>query len=303
MNKNKKQRLYEIIECASEGDKASRAFDITIISLIIINVIIAIASTFKITKQVQTYFAYIEIVSVIIFTIEYCLRLYTADLAFPEMNKHKARIRYIFTFMALIDLISILPFYIPFIIPIDLRVLRMLRIIRLFRIFKINRYTTAISTINTVFKNKKSQLLSSIFIVSTLMIIASVLMYNIENPAQPNEFDNAFSSLWWAIATLTTIGYGDIYPITAMGKILSAVIAVLGIGLVAVPTGIISAGFMEVIDNNKKEKENAKDIEVELSSIRSEIKDFKKEIIDFKKEYFSELEATQQNQDNHNKEV
>jgi voltage-gated potassium channel len=157
--------------------------------------------------------------------------------------------------MALIDLFAILPFYVPFIIKIDLRVLRMLRIIRLFRVFKINRYTTALAIIGRVFKQKKHQLISSILVVFLLMIVASVLMYNVEHDAQPEAFSNAFSALWWAVATFTTVGYGDIYPITVMGKILSAVIAILGIGLVAVPTGIISAGFIENIDYSEEEDE------------------------------------------------
>lgn len=127
----------------------------------------------------------------------------------------------------------------------------MLRIIRLFRIFKINRYTDAFTSITKVLINKKNELLSSIFVVLLLMIVASVLMYSIENRVQPEVFRNAFDALWWALATLTTVGYGDIYPITVIGKILSAIIAILGIGLVAVPTGIISAGFMESLEKNK----------------------------------------------------
>ena len=128
----------------------------------------------------------------------------------------------------------------------------MLRIIRLFRVFKINRYTNALVSIAKVFKNKQSELLSSIFVVLLLMIVASVLMYGVENKAQPEVFRNAFDALWWALATLTTVGYGDIYPITVLGKILSAIIAILGIGLVAVPTGIISAGFMENMNQTKE---------------------------------------------------
>ena len=147
----------------------------------------------------------------------------------------------------------------------------MLRIIRLFRVFKINRYTNALVSIVKVFKNKQSELLSSIFVVLLLMIVASVLMYGVENKAQPEVFRNAFDALWWALATLTTVGYGDIYPITVLGKILSAVIAILGIGLVAVPTGIISAGFMENMNKSQ---------ECELEKIKycpycgKELKDF-----------------------------
>jgi voltage-gated potassium channel len=158
--------------------------------------------------------------------------------------------------MAIIDLLAILPFYLPFFFTLDLRVLRMFRLLRLIPLLKINRYTNALSTLAAVIKGKATQLLASMMVVSLLMIIASLLMYNIENAAQPNVFDNAFSGLWWAVSTLTGINYGDLYPITDVGKFLGGFIAFLGIGLVAVPTGIISAGLMENLTNEKeKEKE------------------------------------------------
>lgn len=250
-----KQRVFDIIQVAKPNDIISRVFDISLLSLIILNVCLVIADTFTLPENIKIIFNIIEKVSVIIFTIEYVLRVWTADLLYPEKNYFVAKIKYIFSFLALIDLLAILPFYIPYIIPIDLRVLRMLRIIRLFRIFKINRYTDALTKIFSVFKSKKHELLSSIFVVILLMIVAAVLMFNIENTAQPEVFKNAFDALWWALATLTTVGYGDIYPVTVLGKILSAVIALLGIGLVAVPTGIISAGFVEAISNTKQEKD------------------------------------------------
>ncbi len=252
-----KQRIYNIINDNDKKNTIGNIFDGIIITLIIINIITVIAETFRLPESVKNIFNIIEIVSVIIFTAEYILRVWTADLIYKKLNPVKARLKYIFSFMAIIDLLAILPFYIPFIIPVDLRVLRALRIIRLLRIFKVNRYTSALSTIAEVLKRKKSQLISSILVVFLLMIVSSVLMYNIENTAQPDTFKNAFSALWWAVATFTTVGYGDIYPVTVLGKILSAVIAILGIGLVAVPTGIISAGFMEQIeksdDDDKKE--------------------------------------------------
>lgn len=252
-----KKRIFEIIQAAENGDIASKIFDLFIIGLIIVNVLIVILDTFALPARLKSIFSVIETVSVIIFTGEYILRLWTADLLFPSLGPVKSRLRYMVSFMALIDLFAILPFYIPFLIPVDLRVLRTLRVIRLFRLFKVNRYTNALSKIGDVFKRKASQLFSSMLIVFLLMIIASVIMYNVENPAQPEVFSNAFSGLWWAIATLTTVGYGDIYPITAAGKILSAIIALLGIGLVAVPTGIVSSGFMEQIDD-KEGKDGAK---------------------------------------------
>lgn len=248
-----KKRIFEIIQVAQDGDKASRIFDLFILALILVNVLLVILDTFSLPAKVKSVFGVIETISVVIFTVEYILRIWTSDLLYPDLSPARARIQYIFSFMALIDLFAILPFYIPFLIPVDLRVLRMLRMVRLLRIFKVNRYTHALSKIGNVFRKKANELLSSIFIVCLLMLIASVIMYNVENAAQPDKFNNALSGLWWAIATLTTVGYGDIYPVTAVGKVLSAIIAVLGIGLVAVPTGIISAGFMEQIESPKEE--------------------------------------------------
>ena len=238
--KKTKKRIFEIIQASTEHDLASKIFDVCLIVLILMNVCLVIADTFNLPEKIKAISFHIEVVSVIIFTIEYFLRIWTADLLYPKVNWFVAKIKYIFSFLAIIDLLAILPFYLPFLITIDLRVLRMLRIIRLFRVFKINRYTNALSSIIKVFKNKQNELLSSIFVVL------------LENKAQPEVFRNAFDALWWALATLTTVGYGDIYPITVLGKILSAIIALLGIGLVAVPTGIISAGFMENMEESKK---------------------------------------------------
>ena len=250
-----KRRVYDILEYSESGNKVGKTFDVFIIILIIINVITVIVDTFETPERVKLCLRYIEIVSVIIFTVEYLARLWTCDLKQPDLPIIKSKIKYVFSFMAIIDLLAILPFYLPMIITVDLRVLRMLRIIRLFRIFKISRYTNALNTIATVFKNKASQLISSMAVVLMLMLMASVIMYNVEHEAQPDQFKDVFQAMWWAVATLTTVGYGDIYPVTVLGKFLSAVIALLGIGLVAVPTGIITAGFSEIVtQKNDDEK-------------------------------------------------
>ena len=220
-----KKRTFEIILVGEDNDLPSKFFDVCLIILVLLNVCLVIADTFSLPEKVQTVSKCIETVSVIIFTIEYILRIWTADFLYPQKNWIFAKVCYFFSFLALIDLLAILPFYLPFVITIDLRVLRMLRIIRLFRIFKINRYTDAFTSITKVLINKKNELLSSIFVVLILMIVASVLMYSIENRVQPEVFRNAFDALWWALATLTTVGYGDIYPVTVLGKILSAIIA------------------------------------------------------------------------------
>ena len=261
---NFKNKIYNIIRDDDENDLASNIFDGVIITLIIINVVLVIADTFEMPDNLKRISSTIETISVILFTIEYIIRLITADLLHPELPRHKAIIKYVFSFMALIDLFAILPFYLPMFIKVDLRILRTLRMIRLLRLFKVSRYTDALTTIGDIFKKKAAQLLSSMIVVFLLMIISSVLVYNFEHDAQPQEFQNAFSGLWWAIATLTTVGYGDIYPVTVAGKIFSAIIALLGIGIVAVPTGIISAGFIEHL-NESKEAEKKSSSEMTLS--------------------------------------
>jgi len=255
-----KQRIFEIIETTRDDDRAGKIFDIFLLSVIIINMVLVVADTFKITHTLHEIFHIIEIICVIIFIIEYIIRIWTCDLMYPDMKKWKARFKFVFSFMAIIDLLAIFPFFM-LIMAVDLRILRILRIFRLLRFFKINRYFTTFNTIGNVFKKKMSQLLSSVFIIFMLMVIVSVLMYNVEHTAQPGKFDNAFSSFWWAMATLTTIGYGDIYPITFFGQILNGIFAFLGIGLIAVPTGIISAGFVEqnsIENESEKEKEQEK---------------------------------------------
>lgn len=250
-----KKRAHEIIEIATDRDIVSKFVDIFIIALIIINVVIVIADTFDVPDGLHTVMEITETISVIFFTVEYIIRVWVADLKFPNLTPGKARLKYVFSSAAIVDLLALLPFYLPFVFPVNLVVLRVFRVFRLLRLFKVNRYTHALSTIAAVFKQKASQLISSMLVVALLMIIASVLMYNAEHEVQPEVFDNALSGLWWAIATLTTVGYGDIYPITPMGKVLSSIIALLGIGLVAVPTGIITAGFSEQIEESKEEDE------------------------------------------------
>ena len=248
--------VYNLVRSDDKNTLISNIFDSVIIFIIIVNVFLVILDTFDLPMWLQIVSKDVEVISVTIFTIEYLARLWTATYLYPDEKPYKARLKYMVTFMAIIDLLAILPFYLPYIIPMDLRILRTLRVVRLLRLFKLNRYTDALLTIGEVFKKKSSQLLSSIFIVSLLMLIASVLMCDIENQAQPDKFTNAFSGLWWAVATVTTVGYGDIYPVTVGGKILSGIIAILGIGLVAVPTGIISAGFIESITEEEAAESN-----------------------------------------------
>ena len=248
-----RQKIYNLVRDDDENSLAANIFDGIIIFFIVINVLLVILETFKgYPKWVTIDFHYVDVISVTIFTIEYLLRLWTATYIYPDVSPLKARIKYAFSIMAIVDLLAILPLYMPNIFPFDLRVLRLIRLLNIFRIFKVNHYTTALFSVRSILSKKFHQLVSSMLVVAVLMVTASVLMYNIESEAQPDKFNNAFSGLWWAVVTVTTVGYGDIYPVTVPGKILSSVIALLGIGIVAVPTGIISSGFVERIVKEDK---------------------------------------------------
>jgi voltage-gated potassium channel len=250
-----KRRVFEVIEKAGVGDRVSRWFDLTIMGLIVLSVVAVVIESFEsLATDYDTWFRLFEVITVLVFTIEYLLRLWTADIRFPDVKGFRARVRYVFTFMALIDLFSVLPFYLPFLLPVDLRFLRILRLTRMFRVFKLNRYSRALSVIGKVTRDKKEELSATMFIMSFLIVISATLIYYVENAVQPDAFPNIIASLWWAIATLTTVGYGDVYPMTGLGKLLASVVAVTGIGLVALPTGIISSGFMEEIRRTGKHK-------------------------------------------------
>lgn len=246
-----KKFIFDVLDKSEQNGFGEKIFDIIMIFLIISNSLAVIIEPSVIDQRIIEFLRIFEIVSVILFTIEYVLRIWTADLLYIEKSPTIAKLIFILTPMALIDLAAILPFYIPFFISVDLRVLRMLRIFRLTRIFKANRYTKALTVVIKVLKNKAAQLFSSLFVLFVLMMIASVLMFNIENTAQPERFASVFDAMWWSAATVTTVGYGDIYPVTVIGKVLSAVVAVLGIGVVAIPTGIITSGFTEIFQNKK----------------------------------------------------
>jgi voltage-gated potassium channel len=206
------------------------------------------------SPQVSAILKFFDIFSIVVFSIEYLLRIYVSDLTFPTKNRISSALKFVLSPYGIIDLLAILPFYAPFIIKVDLRFLRILRLIRFLRVFKISRYNTTLKLIGDVFREKKNDLYMTFFIAGLMLLVSGFLMYSVENPVQPDKFTNVFASMWWAVATLTTVGYGDIYPITTLGKIISSIVAFMGIGLIALPTGIISAGFIGKL-NHKTEKE------------------------------------------------
>lgn len=244
-----KKKVYNLIN-------NNQLFIKFIYGLIILNVILLILESYKsIRNKFGDFLEIFEIISVVIFTIEYLLRLWTSDLNENyKGNSLTKRFRFGYSTIGIIDLIAILPFYLPFLFPFDLRIVRILRLFRFLRIFKLGRYSKSLKTINSVLKETKSELAITVFVAFILLVLSSTLMYYIESDVQPENFASIGHAFWWAVATLTTVGYGDVYPITSIGKVLSAIIALIGIGFIALPTGIISSAFIEKIQEQKTEK-------------------------------------------------
>ena len=214
--------------------------DYFLIFLIIFNIICLGFETDKtIYLAHKTFFAKVELISVIIFTVEYILRLLSID-----------KFKNIFQPLMLIDLFAILPFYLP-LCRLDLRILRIFRLFRILRIFKLARYFEALQMIGKVIYRKRVELISILGVLIFLIFLSSFLMFYAESEAQPEAFHNILDTFWWSIVTFTTVGYGDVYPITAMGKILSAIIVLIGIMLFALPTSILTAEFLNEFQNKK----------------------------------------------------
>lgn len=249
---NLRKRVYEVLEVAKADDKLSKGFDIFIVSLIGLNVIAIILESVKSIRAVSpSLFRTFECVSVIVFSVEYILRIWSC-VEIPAYRKTvSGRLRFAVTALAVIDLLAILPFYLPF-SGIDLRFLRVVRMMRIFRIAKVGRYSQSLQTLRRVIAARKEQLVSAVFILLLLLIIAASMLYFAENQVQPENFSSIPAAMWWAVATLTTVGYGDMYPVTQLGKLMASIIAILGIGMFALPTGIIGAGFVEEISRARK---------------------------------------------------
>jgi len=244
------KRAVEVLDKALPGDKLSRAFNVFIVTLISLNVAaVVIDSVPWVAARFGRFFFAFEDFSVIVFSAEYLLRLWSCVAGRDEDLRHPVlgRIRYALSFMALVDLAAILPFYLPMLIRVDLRFLRVLRLFRLLRLLKIGRYSDSIRAMRDIFAAKKEELVIVLLALFVMLVLASSVMYMVEHEEQPDKFTSIPASMWWGMATLTTVGYGDIYPVTALGKFLAAIMAVIGIGMFALPAGIFASGFEQAL--------------------------------------------------------
>ena len=252
-HKEWRKKLYDMVSTGVTDSRLNQAYDIISTVALLINLFAAFASTFdSMEANYGGALDVIEAVTVAFFAVDYVLRIIAAPEQYPGYSTGRAISKYALSGYGIIDFLSFVPYYLPTFFPSGVAVFRMLRVIRIFRLFRINAYSDSLSLIGKVIKSKKNQILASVFIIILLILASSLCMYSVEHEAQPEVFKNAFSAIWWATSTLLTVGYGDIYPITFMGQAIGIVITFLGVGLVAIPTGILSAGFIEEYQTAKK---------------------------------------------------
>ncbi len=264
----RRERIADIIDVRVGTDLAGHIFDFFYLFVIILNLTVSIMLTYdNLRMQYENLLLTVERITITIFLIDYILRLWTAKYFYPEVNEARAIRKYIFSFTGIVDLLSFFPYFLPFFFPSGAVAFRMMRIMRVFRLFRINAYYDSFKLITEVLSSKKQQLFSSVFTILILMLAASLCMYSLEHEAQPEVFTNAFSGIWWAASTLLTVGYGDIYPITTLGKMFGIFITFLGVGMVAIPTGIISAGFVDQYSRIKRMSEYGHESDVHFIKI------------------------------------
>jgi voltage-gated potassium channel len=250
-----RERIFISINITPQSSILARIVEFSLLALITLNVLSVVFETVEFFEaRYKDFFWNFEVFSVAVFTIEYALRVWTCTVNRRYAQPIRGRLRYMSSFLAIVDLLAILPFYLPMLIPLDLRFLRAVRLFRLFRLFKVARYSKALSSLGEVLKAKRAELGITVLTLLIFLLLASAVMYDIEHEAQPQSFPNIPTAMWWGVSTLTTVGYGDVYPVTPLGKIIGSAIALAGIGLFALPAGIIASGFAERLHEKKAAK-------------------------------------------------
>lgn len=247
-------RVFEVLEVGSTRDRLSLWFDNFFIVLVIANVVAVALETVDSVRLAYTgWFVAFEIASVAIFSVEYVLRVWSCvEKAAPVPSGSsalRARLRYMVSPLALVDLVAVLPFYFSALFGLDLR---MLRVLRLLRVLKLTRYSPALNMLLAVLQEEARTLLAAFFLLAVLLTLSASGVYLLEHEVQPVDFGSIPAAMWWAIATLTTVGYGDVTPFTPGGKIFGSLITIVGIGTAALPAGILASGFVSQISRQRK---------------------------------------------------
>jgi voltage-gated potassium channel len=247
MLNNIRRRVFEILDVANIGDRASRVFDIALAGLILANVVgVIVPTTRELSAGEQQFWSLLERVSIGLFTLEFLLRLWscTEDGSGRYRATARGRLRYLLTPLMVLDLLAILPYYLGFSARMDLRFLRLFRLVS---ILKITQYSPALTIMATVVKREGKTLIAAFLLLAVLLFSTSTVIYFLERDAQPGAFASILHAMWWGMATLTTVGYGDIVPLTAGGKVFGVFVMFIGIGVFAIPTGILVSGFYHEI--------------------------------------------------------
>lgn len=246
-----RHRVWQLLEVAEKGDRTSHVIDVFMLSLIFLNVAAVVAqSVGHLESRYEGLFTAFEVFSVAIFTLEYLARLWACTAAERFSGPIVGRVRFFFRPGNLIDLIAFAPAYLPF-FGGDTRAVRVFRLMRIFRVARLGRYSHSVGFLGRIIRSRKEEFIVSGFFMAMLVTIASTLMYHLENGAQPDKFADIPTTMWWTMATITTVGYGDVYPITAAGRLLASGVAVIGIGMFALPTAVFGSGFLEEMQRRR----------------------------------------------------
>lgn len=247
-----KSRVWDLLEVTEDPESGATKWDwvdILLLILIVASVLVVILETVEsLQAAYRTAFIVFDVFTVAVFSIEYLVRIWACTVDPPYSDPVRGRVRYIFSFYGIVDALAVLPFYATLLLPvglIDLRFLRILRLMRFARVLKIGRYSDALDRLKAVFRAKKADLGVAFVGVLVSLVLASSVMYHVENSAQPEVFSSIPAAMWWAVSALTTVGYGDIGPVTPLGKLLGGCMQLLGIALFALPAGILAAGYEE----------------------------------------------------------
>ena len=250
--KSWRRKAHDLLEPGEQASPWEQAFDLTVLLMILISVGVVVMQSMPDLAEYDAVFAQVETFAVYFFTAEYVARLWTCAEIAGYGEGWRGRLRYATSPMALVDLAAILPFYLMPLADSNTVVFRLLRVFRLVRVLKFGRYHSSIGLLGRVVLSRREELLVSLALVMALVVITSTLMYAVEHDAQPKVFSSIPASMWWGIVTLTTVGYGDVYPITALGKVVAGVSVLMGVGLFALPAGILASGFAEELARSKK---------------------------------------------------